>query len=71
MNDAVRYFDFDRYTPIWAAMPVIVAALDDEGLVLLDANNATTSGITTVLVDGIKRFVVPTSRIAPRLRVVR
>jgi hypothetical protein len=59
----VRYFDFEPTTHLLEAMRVIVEALEDEGLTLSDNDNATASKITTVLIDGHKRVVVPTQRI--------
>ena len=73
----VRYFDFDRSTTRAEAIRAIVAALADEGLALTDSDNGTASRITTVLVDGVKRVVVPRHRIVlaapiePRLEVIK
>ncbi len=61
-----RYFDFPRQTARHEAIRAIVAALDDEGLMLNDSDNGTATSITTVLVDGVKRVVVPSSRIVPK-----
>jgi hypothetical protein len=63
---SVRYFDFDPKTTLGTAIRTIVAALDDEDLRLNDSDNATTSRITSVLIDGKKRVIVPTSRISPK-----
>ena len=59
----MRRFDFDPATPLWQAIRAIVSALDDEGLTLTDSDNGTASGITSVLVDGVKRVLVPAHRI--------
>lgn len=59
----VRYFDFDPTTTRAEAIRAIVAALADEGLVLTDSDNSASGRITTVLVDGVKRVVVPVHRI--------
>ena len=65
---AVRYFDFaDVSTSYGDGLRTIVAALDDEGLQLLDTGSQSAGQrITTVLIDGVKRFVVPTARIVPK-----
>ena len=60
---SVRTFDFDRSASYSDVLATIAAALDDEDLVLLPADNGSASSITTVLIDGYKRFVVPSSRI--------
>lgn len=71
----VRNFDFPRETSRSEAIRAVVAALDDEDLVLLDAGAS--GPITTVLVDGVKRVIVPSWRIgpkttaAPRLEVIK
>lgn len=59
----VRAFDFPRATARHDAIRVIVAALADEGLRLTDSDNSPGSTITTVIVDGIKRVLVPAHRI--------
>lgn len=61
--NGVRTFDFDPSVSRAEAIRLIVAALDDEGLVLTDNDNSTFGGITTVLVDGVKRVLVPAHRI--------
>lgn len=61
-----RTFDFHRTIALWEALPVIQAALDDEGLTLNDADNGSHSRITSVLVDGVKRVIIPASRISPK-----
>lgn len=63
---AVRTFDFPPATRLWEAMPVIVAALDDEGLRLTDG-----PAVTSVLVDGVKRVIVPMHRISDTPAPVR
>lgn len=71
-----RSFDFDRETTLPDAIRAIVAALDDEGLALTDSDNSMHGHITSVLVDGVKRVIVPSHRIvrkggAPLLEIVR
>lgn len=61
-----RTFDFDRTTTRGEAIRAIVTALADEDLVLTDSDNARFSTITTVLVDGVKRVIVPAHRITER-----
>ena len=71
-----RTFDVDRSLSRAEALRVIVAALDDEGLALTVSDTA--GVITTVLVDGIKRVIIPAHRIvdrnspaAPHLEVIK
>lgn len=59
----VRYFDFDRDVTIGEATRAIIAALNDEGYTLSVSDNAKVSAVTTVIVDGVKRVVVPGHRI--------
>jgi len=66
MTDTVRNFDFDPNTPLFAAIPVVVAALDDEGLALLPMTNSPGDDITSVLIDGVKRVIVPGHRIVAK-----
>lgn len=68
---SVRTFDFDRAVSYGDALVTIAAALDDEDLVLLPSDNGSASMITTVIVDGYKRFVVPSSRIGRKPTAVR
>ena len=61
-----RTFDFDPTTTRPEAIRAIVAALADEELTLTDSDNARSSAITTVLIDGVKRVIVPAHRIIER-----
>ena len=75
--NGVRYFDFDPTVTRGEGIRAIVAALADEGLALTASDNGTGSAITTVLIDGCKRFVVPGHRIVvaagtrPQLEVLK
>jgi len=74
MTDKVRTFDFGQYVTLGEALRTIRAALDDEGLVLSDANTTGDRPYSVrMTVDGqpTKRVFVPASRIHERLRVVR
>lgn len=69
-------FDFDRSVTLPAAIRIIVAALEDDGLALTASDNSRFGGITSVLVDGRKRVLVPAYRVVrrdgrPILRVVK
>lgn len=61
-----RTFDFPAATTRGDGLRTIQAALEDEGLVLTAGSNARFDGVNTFLVQGVKRFVVPTHRIAVR-----
>lgn len=62
-KNAPRVFDFEPTTQLFEAIRAIQAALEDEGLTLTDSDNGTASRITSVLVDGFKRVIVPAHRI--------
>lgn len=63
----MRTFDFiDPRVGLGEAQRVIAAALDDEGLVLLPADNGSHSGIRSALIDGVKRVFVPATRIGTK-----
>lgn len=62
----MRAFDFNPSVTRAEAIRAIVAALDDEGLRLTDNDNSRFGDITTVLVGGVKRVLVPAHRITTR-----
>jgi len=69
-------YDFDADTPLWLAIRLIVASLDDDGLALTASDNTRYGAITSVLIDGRKRVLVPAHRVvrkggAPRLEVIK
>lgn len=62
-----RMFDFDPSVSLVDAIRLIAVALDDEGLALTANDNGSASRITSVLVDGHKRVIVPAHRITSRV----
>lgn len=69
-------YDFEPDVPLSQAIRIIVAALDDDGLALTASDNTTHGGITSVLINGRKRVLVPAYRVvrkggAPRLEVIK
>ena len=68
-KNAPRVFDFPRETSLFEAIPVIVAALEDEGLALSVNDNSRFADINTFLLgrpcvpEPVKRVVVPAHRI--------
>ena len=70
-----RTFDFAPSVSLVEAIRLIAIALDDEDLALTANDNGSASRITSVLVDGYKRVIVPGHRItsrsgAPMLRLL-
>lgn len=69
-------WDFEPDVSLPEAIRTIAAALDDDGLALTANDNGTYSRIHAVLVDGVKRVIVPGHRVVekatqyPPLRVL-
>jgi hypothetical protein len=61
-----RTFDFAPSVSLVEAIRLISIALDDEGLALTVNDNGSASRITSVLVGGRKRVIVPGHRIVNR-----
>lgn len=63
-KSTVRNFDFmDTKVSLPEAIRTIRAGLEDEGLTLSPNDNTPASRITSVLIDGVKRVIVPSGRI--------